>query len=237
MSPPLVSIITVVFRARQDIPALLESVFRLKDKRIELIVIDGGSDDGTQELLRQYDSIIDYWISEADFGVYDAMNKGIAAARGTFLFHLNAGDRLLSIPYHELEEAASNDIDVAAFRVSINGRHEFKPSHGFALKLANTLHHQGTFFRRAAFPMYDIQYRVFADFDVNQRLALRGAKIALFNQVVAQHMTGGLSDVSTPSTVAEFFNIIRKNYGRRYLPIAWLLCKWRGLNTRLGLHR
>jgi len=237
MDRPLVSIITVVFRGRHDLPVLLDSIFRLKDKKVELIVVDGGSNDGTCELLRQHDSEIDYWISEADHGIYDAMNKAIALARGTFLFHLNAGDRLLSIPIQELEEAAANDIDVAAFRVSVDGRYEFKPSQGFPLRLNNTLHHQGTFFRRETFPQYDTQYKVFADFDVNQRLALSGAKIAISDQVVALHMTGGVSDVPNSSTTAEFFHVIKKNYGRQYLPAAWLLCKWRGLNTRLGLRR
>ena len=237
MDRPLVSIITVVFRGHHDLPVLLDSIFRLKGEKVELIVVDGGSNDGTCELLRQHDSEIDYWISEADNGIYDAMNKAIALARGTYLFHLNAGDRLLSIPIQELEEAAANDIDVAAFRVSVDGRYEFKPSQGFPLRLNNTLHHQGTFFRRASFPKYDIQYKVFADFDVNQRLALSGAKMAIFNQVIALHTTGGVSDIPSRPTVTEFFHVISKNYGRRYLPVAWLLCKWQGFQTRLGLRR
>ncbi|WP_433984561.1 glycosyltransferase [Tunturiibacter empetritectus] len=148
---PLVSIITVVFRASQDLPALLDSVFRLKGNDVELIVVDGGSNDGTTDLLREHDSQIDYWISEADRGIYDAMNKAIRSARGKFLLHLNAGDRLLSIPRRELEEAASSGVEIAAFRVSIDGRYDFRPSHGMELRFNNTLHHQGTFFRRRRF--------------------------------------------------------------------------------------
>jgi glycosyltransferase involved in cell wall biosynthesis len=237
LNPPLVSVITVVFRARHDLPALLDSVFRLKNEHVELIVIDGGSNDGTRELLHKFDAKIDYWLSEPDRGIYDAMNKAVAMARGTFLLHLNAGDRLLSIPIRKLEEAAIDRVDVAAFRVSVDGKYEFVPSEGFVLKINNTLHHQGTFFRRESFPEYDIQYKVFADFDANQRLVLRGAKIALFEEVVALHLTGGLSDVSDSATAAEFFRVIKKNYGRGYLPAAWLLCKWRGLNRRLGIYR
>jgi glycosyltransferase involved in cell wall biosynthesis len=82
---PLLSIITVVFRARRDLPDLIDSVLRVKDETTEFIVIDGGSDDGTRELLCQYGSAIDYWVSEPDKGIYDAMNKGIAAAQGTFM--------------------------------------------------------------------------------------------------------------------------------------------------------
>jgi glycosyltransferase involved in cell wall biosynthesis len=231
---PLVSILTVVFRAREELPALIESVARLKTDKVEFIVIDGGSKDGTCELLSQYDSVIDYWVSEPDKGIYDAMNKGIAAAQGTFLFHLNAGDRLLHIPVRELEAAASRGTDIVAFRVSIDGKQEFRPAQGFVLRLKNTLHHQGTFYRREDFPVYDVGYRVFADFDANQRLARRGARIEIFDQVVASHMGGGLSDVHTKANVSEFFQIIRKNYGWTHLPPAWSICKWRGLKTRLA---
>jgi glycosyltransferase involved in cell wall biosynthesis len=234
---PLVSIITVVFRARQDLPPLIESVARLKRDDVEFIVIDGGSNDGTRELLSQYDSVIDYWLSEPDKGIYDAMNKGIAAAQGTFLFHLNAGDRLLHIPVQELEAAASNSADIVAFCVSIDGEQEFRPGRGFVLRLKNTLHHQGTFYKREGFPIYDVSYRVFADFDANQRLVRRGAHIEIFDQVVASHMGGGLSDMHTKANVSEFFHVIKKNYGWTHLPPAWLICKWRGLKTRLSIIR
>jgi glycosyltransferase involved in cell wall biosynthesis len=234
---PLLSIITVVFQARDDLPGLIESVARLKNETVEFIVIDGGSKDGTCELLSQYDPVIDYWISEPDKGVYDAMNKGIAVAQGTFLFHLNAGDRLLHIPFRELEAAASNRTDVVAFRVSIDGKQEFRPGRGIALRLKNTLHHQGTFYKRERFPLYEVSYRVFADFDANQRLARSGARVEIFDQVVASHQGGGLSDVHTKANVREFFQVIRRNYGWSHLPPAWLICKWRGMKTRLSMMR
>lgn len=229
----MVSIITVVFRARADLPELIGSVLLHKDENTELIVIDGGSEDGTRELLSNYDSDIDYWLSEPDKGIYDAMNKAVAVAQGTFIFHLNAGDRLLSIPTEKLEAAVLNRIDIVAFRVSVDGKEDFRPSRGFALRLNNTLHHQGTFFRREGLPLYDTRYRVFADFDLNQRLAIRGAKIELFDQVVALHMSGGVSAISSRANISEFFAIIVKNYGLPYLPLSWTLCKWQGLRARI----
>lgn len=234
---PLVSIITVVFHAREDLPDLIESVARLKKDNVEFIVIDGGSEDGTCELLSRYDSVIDYWASEPDKGIYDAMNKGIAVAQGTFLFHLNAGDRLLHIPFRELEAAASNSTDVVAFRVSVDGKQEFRPGRGVALRVKNTLHHQGTFYKREGFPFYDVDYRVFADFDANQRLARSGARIEIFDQVVASHQGGGLSDARTKANVCEFFQVIKRNYGWTHLPPAWLICKWRGMKTRFSMLR
>lgn len=232
---PLVSIITVVFEAAHDLPQLIESVVRHKNDQMEFIVIDGGSTDGTQELLSQYGADIDVWVSEPDRGIYDAMNKGIGLARGTFVFHLNAGDRLLYVPLEELANAKAKQIDVLAFRVSVDGKYEFRPSCGIALRVKNTLHHQGTFYRRCSFPSYDIQYRIFADFDVNQRLVRDGARIMISDKVVAFHTGTGVSNVFTKSTVAEFFHIIHKNYGWTHLPLAWLAFKWRILCTRLSL--
>ena len=236
-SNPVVSIITVVFRARRDLRCLIENVLRLKNEQVEFIVIDGGSEDGTSELLCEYGPNIDYWVSEPDHGIYDAMNKGIAASRGTWILHLNAGDQLLSIPITDLEAATTSAIDVAAFRVLIDGSREFRPSYGIGLRFNNTLHHQGTFYRKEMLPTYDTGYKIFADFDVNQRLALRGARVKIFDKAVSIHMTDGVSNVSTRAAVSEFFDVIAKNYGWSYLAIAWLLCKWRGLESRLDRFR
>jgi glycosyltransferase involved in cell wall biosynthesis len=194
-----------------------------------LIVIDGGSKDGTVEYLQAHESDLDYWISEPDHGIYDAMNKAIAKAKGTYILHMNAGDRLLQIPKQELLQAKEDGIDVAAYRVSIDGRQEFRPSDGFSLRFSNTLHHQGTFFRRDVFPLYDLRYRIFADFDANQKLALRGARIRLYGAVIASHANDGISNRTSKAVDAEFFGIIRKNYGRWPLTFAWIVRKWQGL--------
>lgn len=233
VTSPLVSIITVVFNARSVLPELLDAVLKLKNQHIELIVVDGGSKDGTVEFLQQQNSSIDYWLSEPDRGIYDAMNKAIAHARGTFLLHLNAGDKLLTIPMEELQRAKEEGLDIVAFRVSLDGCSEFRPSYSMALRFNNTLHHQGTFFRREMFPTYDIAYKIFADFDVNQRLLRAGARARIFDTVVALHATDGVSNMPTAAAITEFFQIIAKNYGRRSLPVAWAMCKWRGLMARL----
>jgi glycosyltransferase involved in cell wall biosynthesis len=233
VTSPLVSIITVVFNARSALPQLFNSILKLKNSEVELIVVDGGSKDGTVDFLQQHDSSIDYWLSEPDRGIYDAMNKAIAHARGIFLLHLNAGDKLLMIPVEELQKAEKEGLDIVAFRVSLDGCSEFRPGYGMALRFNNTLHHQGTFFRRKIFPTYDIAYKVFADFDVNQRLLRAGARAGIFDTVVALHATDGVSNQPTPAAVTEFFQIVAKNYGRRSLPAAWVMCKWRGLMARL----
>ncbi len=95
---PLVSIIIVVFRAKHELQSLLESIFAIASPEVEVIVIDGGSDDETINLLREWSDRIEYWLSEPDTGIYNAMNKGLTAATGDYILHLNAGDKLRRIP-------------------------------------------------------------------------------------------------------------------------------------------
>ena len=74
--PSLVSIVVVLFRDRQECIRLLQNISSFDPREIELIVIDGGSDDGTVEVLQKWDDKIDYWLSEPDSGIYDAMEQG-----------------------------------------------------------------------------------------------------------------------------------------------------------------
>lgn len=232
-APPLVSIITVVFRARQHLPALLDSILEPRREGVELIVVDGGSDDGTVEYLQSLDNQIDYWCSEPDQGIYDAMNKAIEHARGAYLLHLNAGDRLLRIPTPELQRALQYQLDLLSFPVELDRGGTFHPSYGRMLRYNNTLHHQGTFYRREHFPLYDLRYRIFADFDVNQRLSKAGAKGWIMQQAVAWHDRGGVSAVKNPAAIDEFLSVIAGNYGSRAVLLARVFGKWRGLKEWL----
>jgi glycosyltransferase involved in cell wall biosynthesis len=218
-TPPLVSIIVVMFRAAQELPPLLESIVAQRGEDTELIVIDGGSDDGTLDIIRRFEDSIDYWISEPDRGIYDAMNKGIAAATGEYVLHLNAGDRLKCIPRESLLRCRADGIDVACFTVDTENCGEFRPRTGFILRILNVWHHQGTFYRRQSHPGYDIQYRVFSDFDCNQKMLKANKSVALFRQVVAEQSTVGISGTGVAD--GECYHIIRKNFGIHYVVLAF----------------
>lgn len=92
MDNPLVSIITVVFNGKKYLEQAIQSVINQSYKNIEYIIIDGGSTDGTIEIIKQYEDSINHWISESDRGLYDAMNKGIALASGEIIGILNSDD-------------------------------------------------------------------------------------------------------------------------------------------------
>ncbi len=89
---PLITVITVVFNGAETLHDTIKSVMMQSYDNIEHIIVDGGSSDETADILRQYDHVIDYWISEKDAGIYDAMNKGITRATGDIIGFLNADD-------------------------------------------------------------------------------------------------------------------------------------------------
>ncbi len=91
---PLVSVIMASYNHGKTIEQAIRSIVAQEYERKEIIVIDGGSTDGTEDILRKYSASIDYWVSEPDEGVYYALNKGIDLARGEWLYFLGADDIL-----------------------------------------------------------------------------------------------------------------------------------------------
>ena len=91
-----ISIITVVYNNIRGIERTIQSVLNQSYNNIEYIIIDGGSTDGTLDVIKRYENRISYWISEADEGIYNAMNKGILKAHGSFLNFMNSGDTFVT---------------------------------------------------------------------------------------------------------------------------------------------
>jgi glycosyltransferase involved in cell wall biosynthesis len=215
---PLVSIIIVVYKDREELRRVIQSILPHANEAVDLVVVDGGSDDGTVEFLSDPGNRVDSWISEPDRGIYDAMNKGISLARGEFLLHLNAGDRLLQIPSEELYQCLKDGVDVAAFRILMDGKNIYVPGNALKMRIDNCWHHQGTFYRRVKHLGYDPGYRICGDFDHNQRLVKAGCSFRLLTRVVADHLNNGIS--MDKSGRKEIFRSIRSNFGMAYFPVA-----------------
>jgi glycosyltransferase involved in cell wall biosynthesis len=208
---PLVTIITVVLNAVRELEATIVSVQRNLRDDVEYIIVDGGSTDGTVDLIREYDDYIDHWISEPDKGIYDAINKAITFSRGHFLYVLNIGDTLLELPYEELLEAQRDQADVVLFNVLLSNGRIVKSVVNYRTRFENTLHHQATFYRREMNIFYDDTLRVSADFDVNQKLFLQRRTFKRFDKLISRHATGGISNQG--KHFREYYSVIRRNFG------------------------
>lgn len=210
VNQPLITIVTVVYNGAQYIEDTICSIMAQKYKNLEYIVIDGGSVDGTVEIIKKYNGMISYWVSEKDNGIYDAMNKGWAACKpDSYILFLGAGDRILSLP--SLMQTYT-PLDVIYGNVQLAGGKTFLSKAGFRLRIRNTLHHQALLINKAAHPEkpFDTRFKVFADFDFNQRLLKMGVCFIFSDSFVGYAMPGGLS---SRYDLAESLQIIKKNFG------------------------
>ena len=89
---PLISVITVCYQAAEPLQKTILSVRQQYYQPLEFIVVDGGSTDGTRDIIARHQDIITRWVSEPDRGIYDAMNKGVSMATGEWVIFMNAGD-------------------------------------------------------------------------------------------------------------------------------------------------
>lgn len=203
------SIITVVYNEVR-IEDTIRSIIKHLTPDVEYIVIDGGSIDGTIEVISKYLDKIDCFVSEPDQGIYDAMNKGIALARGKYIYHLNAGDLLLELPIKELNEDDDN-VSALSFCVDLGYGKIFRPTNGWMMRLINGLHHQGTIYKNKS-NKYDLSYAIFADFDFNQKMYKNNEKILLIrDRMIARHCENGLSH--SKKNRFEYYKVIYSNYG------------------------
>lgn len=96
MNKPTVDIITVVLNRKTEFEKTINSIFRQRYVNLNLIVIDGGSVDGTIDLLKLNSDKIKFWMSEPDSGIYDAMNKGLKHSEADYVWFINSGDEIYS---------------------------------------------------------------------------------------------------------------------------------------------
>lgn len=178
---PLVSVITVVFNGAASLGETVQSVLAQDKDYVEYIVIDGGSSDGTLGILGKYENEIDYWLSEPDRGIYDAMNKGVSAATGDYILFLGADDvfaskTVISRIFGEMTRPPLPDLVFGNVRYQ-NGRH-FRSRFSPLIKLKNRLHHQGVFCHKRMFDnfRFDPRFTISADYDLSLKLYVSGVR-------------------------------------------------------------
>jgi len=174
---PLITVVTVVYNGEQFLEETIQSVISQTYDNVEYIIIDGGSTDSTLDIIKKYKHAIDYWLSEKDKGIYDAMNKGICCATGHFIGLLNADDLM----YEESLVLYANEICLNRYDylyssvdlTSLSGEKYgvFRPIKSpllFGVLRQMPFAHQSLYLRQSLYKkigLYKLRYKISADFD------------------------------------------------------------------------
>jgi glycosyltransferase involved in cell wall biosynthesis len=200
------SIVICTYNASKSLPTALDLILAQKCADYEVIIIDGSSIDGTQEIIKGYEKKFDgrlRWISELDKGIYDAMNKGIDMARGEWIYFLGSDDVLCS---NDVLEKISNEIgesnpDVIYGNVAWGNTGKIYDGKFSALKLMQeNICHQSIFFKKRLFDKfgkYDTKYKVLADHIFNmQWFNDESVRRKYVDLTIAKYNVDGQSSVS-----------------------------------------
>ncbi len=220
---PLVSIITVVFNGDIHIERTIRSVLNQSYENVEYIVIDGGSTDNTLEILRNYNDQIDYWVSERDNGIYDAMNKGIRLASGATIGLLNCGDTYEPWFVEKLIAKLRGRADISRtvlythFKVELDGLAvtQYHQSH-MAYWRGMSICHQAMLIGKAIYSdlgSYDTSYRLAADYEFLLRMATRGVSFVGVDVYGITFMHTGQSSSYNQESQKEARRINRAYFG------------------------
>lgn len=201
---PLISVITVSYNAVSVIERTILSVIGQSYLNLEYIIIDGGSVDGTIDIIKNYQDQISYWISESDEGIYDAMNKGILQSKGRWINFMNAGDTfsdtsvLEKIFFQEISENVGmiygntalfkNGVFIESF--------ENKPFWLSRMPFRGKgICHQSMFVKSdlAKRMMFDTSYRICSDYDMCYKIYKKGYEFLFVDIVVSHYDVTGVS--------------------------------------------
>lgn len=212
-SEPFFSVISVCRDHCEGLRATWTSLAAQTWGDYEWIVIDGGSQDGTQAFLEALDDVRLSWVSETDEGIYDAMNKGLARARGRYVLFLNAGDALAGAGVFAriagLCDQGADFVYGDLLERLENGEVHYKPAKSVrALDWGLFTHHQAMFYVRGALVdlRYDLRYQIAADYDLTARfLKDRDCVVRRADFAVCVFEGGGLSQRSAGQGRGEQF--------------------------------
>jgi glycosyltransferase involved in cell wall biosynthesis len=221
---PLISIITAVYNGDKYLEQTIQSIINQTYENIEYIIIDGGSTDGTLDIIKKYEDKINYWVSEKDKGISDAFNKGVKIANGDYINFQGDGDGFVSSDALEKvfqDINLTEDIFVSARikRVDVDGYElfvskymdKFNPK---TLLFRMSMPHQGLFTHRNYFKKYglfDVNNTFCMDYDHLLRSYNNFPKVVTKDIIVAKWRADGLGNGRTLEIFKEYDKIKRDN--------------------------
>ena len=244
-----ISIITINYINREGLLKTVRSVVGQTIAPYEFIVIDGGSTDGSKEVLEEYQKYFSYCVSEPDKGIYNAMNKGIDKATGDWCHFLTSGDSFCHEKVMEQLENAGVDADIIVGNVRLlsNPPRLKKAPESVSLDYLykNTICHQGALIRTSILKKYhyDEKYRIVADRKLFvQALILDGVSYASVDVDIADYDVTGMSSLNRIPSEQEYRHVleeliparIRIDYGKRHEGALYGMSSYEKLFLEIG---
>ena len=234
---PKFSIITITYNAAETIERTIESIVNQTYKNIEYIIIDGASTDDTLKKIEPYKYAISYIVSEKDKGLYDAMNKGLRAATGDYVWFINSGDEIATnttldditkLITNELPDVIYGDTLMTSMDGEVIGGRRLTPPEKLTWKsfrMGMLVSHQAFIAKRELVNEYDNSYRFSADFDWCVSILKRSKNILNTHMVLARFLDGGITKHNISAGLRERFRIMVRYYGllptiAHHIPIA-----------------
>lgn len=199
------SIITINYNNYEGLKKTINSVVEQTYQDFEWIVIDGGSTDGSKELIEQYTEHFSYWVSEPDKGIYNAMNKGIQQAKGEWLQFLNSGDWLYSNDILETIFSQEWEADIlygnVAIGYSINNDEKkyyikkYPPQVSLDYFFKECINHQSGFYKRELFDdhIFSESLAIISDWKLHIEFCMIGKRYHYIDLIIAGYEGDGIS--------------------------------------------
>lgn len=220
-----ITIITVSYNAAATIEETILSVVDQTYPNIEYIIVDGGSTDGTVDIIKKYavggseadkhNHKITKWISEPDHGIYDAMNKGIDIATGDYYYFIGADDKLMENAFNFLINSNFDETSVLYGNVINIPDNKFYAGKFDSFKIASiNICHQAILYPHALKeqPYFNTNYPICADYELNLRL-WRKCQFVYIDRIIAFYRTDGASSKGDAKFEKDFWNILKTNFG------------------------
>lgn len=214
------SIVTVCFNSVTTIEQTIKSVINQSYINIEYIIIDGGSTDGTLDIIKKYSQYITYWVSEPDKGIYDAMNKGIRVATGDLIAFINSDDWYdENAMLHFVKAYQTRRADVLygdIIYINEDGTEQYESNQNLDLDkmfYTNKLCHQGICVRTELMKRhrFDLTYKIVSDYDFLLKILINGASFAYIGKfLIAFFRRSGVSTNHIVEAVREMTEIANK---------------------------
>jgi len=200
---PLVTVVTVVFNGEKYLERTILSVINQDYDNIEYIIIDGGSTDSTLDIVRHYEHAIDYWVSEPDKGIYDAMNKGVLCTKGEYVIHLNSDDyfekNVISRVVSKIKDNPGYDLYHGSLLVhKSSGKSVCRVGHNF-LPTSMPAYQPTSFVRVSSvsnLEWFDTDYKIASDFKFFKILRTQNFRFLNINMLITHFSDGGASSNS-----------------------------------------